>query len=49
MLFCTQGDQYPSPRCPEVTVTPQVIDALKAQLAGLSENVSQIAGVLKLS
>jgi iron uptake system component EfeO len=49
VLFCTQGDQYPSPRCPEVTVTPQVIDALKAQLAGLSENVSQIAGVLKLS
>ncbi|WP_319454571.1 MULTISPECIES: EfeM/EfeO family lipoprotein [unclassified Mycobacterium] len=48
VLFCTQGDQYPSPRCPAVTVTPQVIDALKAQLAGLSENVSQVAGVLGL-
>jgi iron uptake system component EfeO len=49
VLFCTENDQYPSPRCPEVTVTPQVIDTLKAQLAGLSENVSQVAGVLKLS
>jgi iron uptake system component EfeO len=32
-----------------VTVDPPTIDKLKAQLAGLSENVSQVAGVLKLS
>lgn len=48
VLFCTENDPFPSPRCPEVTVTPQVIDTLKAQLAGLSENLSQVAGVLKL-
>ena len=48
VLFCTPNDPYSSPRCPEVTVTPQVIDTLKAQLAGLSENVSQVAGVLGL-
>ena len=48
VLFCPENDQYPSPRCPAVTVTPQVVDKLKAQLAGLSENLSQVAGVLKL-
>ncbi|HEX2213805.1 MAG TPA: EfeM/EfeO family lipoprotein [Mycobacterium sp.] len=48
VLFCTQNDPYPSPRCPEVTVTPDVIDKLKAELAGLSENLSQVSGVLKL-
>ena len=48
MLFCPENDQYPSPRCPAVTVTPQVVDSLKAQLAGLSENLSQVAGVLNL-
>ena len=48
VLFCPENDQYPSPRCPAVTVTPQVVDTLKAQLAGLSENLSQVAGVLKL-
>ena len=37
-------DQFPSPRCPAVTVTPQVVDTLKAQLAGLSENLSQVCG-----
>ena len=47
-LFCTQGDQYPSPLCPAVTVTPQVVDTLKAQLASLSENLSQVSGVLGL-
>jgi iron uptake system component EfeO len=49
VLFCTENDPYPSPRCPEVTVTPQVIDTLKAELAGLSENLSKVAGTLKLS
>ncbi len=48
VLFCTENDPYPSPRCPEVTVQPQVIDTLKAELAGLSENLSQVSGVLKL-
>jgi iron uptake system component EfeO len=49
VLYCTENDPYPSPRCTGVTVDPPTIDKLKAQLAGLSENVSQIAGVLKLS
>jgi iron uptake system component EfeO len=49
VLFCTENDPYPSPRCTGVTVDPPPIDKLKAQLAGLSENVSQVAGVLKLS
>lgn len=48
VLFCTQNDQYPSPRCPKVTVDPAMIDKLKAELAGLSENLSQVSGVLKL-
>ena len=48
VFFCPENDQYPSPRCPAVTVTPQVVDTLKAQLAGLSENLSQVAGELKL-
>lgn len=48
VLFCTENSEYPSPRCPSVTVQPPVVDALKAQLAGLSENLSQVAGVLKL-
>jgi iron uptake system component EfeO len=46
--FCTENSEFPSPRCPSVTVQPQVVDGLKAQLAGLSENLSQIAGALKL-
>lgn len=48
VLFCTENDPFPSARCPAVTVTPQVIDTLKAELAGLSENLSQVSGVLKL-
>lgn len=46
--FCQEKDPYPSPLCPGVTVPQKTIDTLKAQLAGLSENVSQTAGVLKL-
>ncbi|MBY0290601.1 MAG: EfeM/EfeO family lipoprotein [Mycobacteriaceae bacterium] len=49
VLYCTENDPYPSPRCTGVTVDPPTIDKLKAQLAGLSENVSQVAGALKLS
>ena len=48
VLYCTENDPYPSPRCPAVTVTPQVIDTLKAQLAGLSENLAKVPGVLGL-
>jgi iron uptake system component EfeO len=48
VLFCTAKDPYPSPRCTGVTVAPATVDTLKAQLAGLSENVSQVAGALKL-
>ena len=49
VLFCTENDPYPSPRCTGVTIDPPTIDKLKAQLAGLSENISQVAGVLKLT
>jgi iron uptake system component EfeO len=49
VLYCTENDPYPSPRCTGVMVDPATIDKLKAQLAGLSENVSQVAGVLKLT
>ena len=48
VLFCTENDPYPSARCTAVTVTPQVVDTLKGQLAGLSENLSQVPGVLGL-
>ncbi len=47
--FCQQNDKYASPICPGVTVGPAAIDTMKAQLAGLSENVSQVAGALKLT
>ncbi len=46
--FCPENSEFPSPRCPAVTVQAPVVDALKAQLAGLSESLSQVAGVLKL-
>ncbi len=48
VLYCTEHDEFPSPRCPEVTVDQQTIDTLKAQLAGLSENVAQVSGALNL-
>ncbi|WP_102144005.1 EfeM/EfeO family lipoprotein [Mycobacterium hubeiense] len=48
VLYCTPNDPYPSARCTGVTVDQPTIDKLKAQLAGLSENVSQVAGVLGL-
>lgn len=48
VLYCTENDPYPSARCPAVTVTPEVIDTLKAQLAGLSENLAEVPGALKL-
>ena len=48
VLYCLQDDEYPSPRCPAVTVSPELVNTLKAQLAGLSEKTSQIAGALRL-
>ena len=48
VLYCLQGDQYPSPRCPAVTVPPPLVDQLKAQLAAQSEKTSQTAGALGL-
>lgn len=47
-LYCLEGDGFPSPRCTGVTVTPETIDTLTAQLASLSENVALTAGVLEL-
>ncbi len=49
VLYCQENDPYPSPLCTEVTVTQDTIDLLKAQLAGLSENISLTAGTLGLS
>lgn len=49
VLYCQENDEYPSPLCTEVTVTQSTIDLLKAQLAGLSENISLTAGTLGLS
>ena len=48
VLYCQENDPYPSPLCPEVTVTQDTVDLLKAQLAGLSENISLTAGALGL-
>jgi len=47
-LYCLANDEYPSPRCPAVTVPPALVDTLKAQLAGLSEKTSLVAGALGL-
>lgn len=46
--YCIEGSEFPSPLCPAVTVQPPVVDALKSQLAGLSEKLSTISGVLGL-
>ena len=47
-LYCPENDQYPSPRCPGVTVPQSTVDTLTAQLASLSEDVALTAGALKL-
>ena len=46
--YCLENDQYPSPRCPGVTVPQSTVDTLTAHLASLSEDVSLTAGALKL-
>lgn len=48
VLYCQENDPYPSPLCPGVTVSQETVDLLKAQLAGLSENISLTAGALGL-
>ncbi len=48
VLYCLEDDGFPSPRCPGVTVPPETVNTLKAQLAGLSEKTSLIAGALGL-
>jgi iron uptake system component EfeO len=49
VLFCQPNDEYPSPLCPRPTVTREQIDTMKAQLAALSEDLSQVPGALGLS
>jgi iron uptake system component EfeO len=49
VLFCRQDDEFPSPLCPNPTVTPVQIARLKAQLGGLSENLALVPGALGLS
>ncbi len=48
VLFCRADDPYPSDACPGTTITQDQIDALKAQLAGLSEDLALVPGVLGL-
>ncbi len=48
VLYCRQDDEFPSPRCPGVTVERATVDRLKAQLAGLSEDLALVAGALGL-
>lgn len=48
VLYCQENDPFPSPLCIEVTVSQDTVDLLKAQLAGLSENISLTAGTLGL-
>lgn len=48
VLYCQENDPFPSSLCTEVTVTQDTVDLLKAQLAGLSENISLTAGTLGL-
>jgi len=47
--FCQQNDAYPSGLCPRTTVTQAQIDRMKAQLAGLSEDLALVPGALGLS
>jgi iron uptake system component EfeO len=48
VVYCLRDDKFPSPRCPGVTVPPETVNTLKAQLAGLSEKTSLVAGALGL-
>ena len=49
VLFCQEDDDFPAPDiCPRTTVTQAQIDALKGQLAGLSEDLALVPGALGL-
>ena len=47
--YCLEDDSYPSPRCPAPTITSAQRDALKAQLAALSEQLALVPGALGLT
>ena len=47
-LYCLADDEFPSPRCEQVTVDPQTVATLQSQLGALSEDVSLVAGALGL-
>jgi iron uptake system component EfeO len=49
VLYCQEDDEFPSPRCPGVTVDEQTRAVLTAQLADLSEQTAQLAGALDLA
>jgi iron uptake system component EfeO len=49
VLYCQEGDEFPSALCPTPTVTKAQVDELKVKLAGLSEDLSQVPGALGLS
>ena len=48
VLYCQQGDEFPSNLCPTPTVTKAQVDQLKVQLAGLSEDLALVPGALGL-
>ena len=49
VLFCQENDDFPNKQlCPKTTVTQAQIDTLKAQLAGLSEDLALVPGALGL-
>ena len=48
VFFCPENEQYPSPRCPAVTVHTAGRRHPQGAAGGLSENLSQVAGELKL-
>jgi iron uptake system component EfeO len=49
VLYCQEDDEFPSPRCPHVTVDADTRALLSAQLADLSEQTAQLAGALDLA
>jgi iron uptake system component EfeO len=49
VLYCQENDEFPSPRCPGVTVDAETRTLLTAQLADLSEQTAQLAGALDLA
>jgi iron uptake system component EfeO len=48
VLYCLPDDEFPSPLCPRPTVTAAQIDSFKGRLAGLSEELAEVPGALRL-